>query len=205
MIENFYFDGEKIKFKERSILMVLSGPSGVGKSTLVNFLKENYGENLHFSISATTRKPRGKEKNGVDYIFLAKNEFERRIENNEFLEYALVHDNYYGTLKEQVFPFMEMGKDVILDIDVQGGQTIKKNFNDAVLVFIAPPSIEELKNRLLKRGTDSIQIIEKRLKNAIYEINQAKHYDYILVNDDLSKATKILDCIYKAEKNKVNK
>ncbi len=189
--------------KYRPAFLVVSGPSGTGKSTLIHHLLGKYGGKIHFSISATTRKPRIGEKDGVDYFFLSHDEFKKKIEEDEFLEWQEVHGNYYGTLKSEVIPYLEAGIDVVLDIDVKGGFVIKKKIPQAALVFVAPPSIDELKKRLFKRSTDTPEIIEKRLKVASWECEQGRNYDYVVVNDDLDEACKLIEAIYLAEKLKL--
>lgn len=170
-------------------LIIFSAPSGSGKSTIINYLLlQNL--NLSFSISATSRAPRGTEKNGVEYFFLTPEEFRQRIDNNEFLEYEEVYkDRYYGTLKAQVEKQLEEGQNIIFDVDVVGGCNIKKYYgNRALSVFIQPPSIEELRKRLNGRGTDTAEVIESRIAKAEYELSFASKFDRIIINDDLDKA-----------------
>lgn len=170
-------------------LIIFSAPSGSGKSTIINYLLTQ-GLNLAFSISATSRPPRGTEKNGVEYFFLSPEEFRQRIANNEFLEYEEVYqDRYYGTLKAQVEKQLATGQNVIFDVDVVGGCNIKKFYGDRALsLFIQPPCIEDLRKRLVGRGTDSPEVIESRLAKAEYELSFAPKFDRIVVNDDLEKA-----------------
>lgn len=170
-------------------LIIFSAPSGSGKSTIINYLLQQ-NLNLSFSISATSRAPRGTEKNGVEYFFLTPEEFRQRIDNNEFLEYEEVYkDRYYGTLKEQVEKQLEQGQNVVLDVDVKGGCNIKKYYGDRALsVFIQPPSVEALRQRLIGRGTDSPEVIEDRIARAEYELSFADKFDTVVVNDDLEKA-----------------
>lgn len=176
-------------------LIIFSAPSGSGKSTIINFLmKQNL--NLAFSISATSRPPRGTEQNGVEYFFITPEEFKKRIENNEFLEYEEVYkDRFYGTLKSQVEKQLEAGQNVIFDVDVKGGCHIKSYYGDRALsVFIQPPSIEELRRRLNGRGTDSAEVIEDRIARAEYELSFAPKFDVVIINDDLKQAeAKALD------------
>ncbi len=170
-------------------LVIFSAPSGSGKSTIINYLLQK-DFNLEFSISATSRAPRGTEQNGKEYYFLSPEEFRNKIKNNEFLEYEEVYtDCFYGTLKSEVERITEAGKNVIFDVDVVGGMNVKKHYgNRALAVFIAPPSIEELKNRLLHRNTDSLEMIEKRIDKAIFEISYSSQFDIVIVNDNLDKA-----------------
>lgn len=170
-------------------LIIFSAPSGSGKSTIINhLLKQNL--NLHFSISATSRAPRGSEQDGVEYYFLSPEEFRRRIANDEFLEYEEVYtDKYYGTLKSEVERILKEGKNVIFDVDVVGGCNIKKQYGDRALsVFIQPPCVAELRKRLEGRGTDTPEVIESRIAKAEYELGFACRFDVIIVNDDLEKA-----------------
>ena len=170
-------------------LIIFSAPSGSGRSTIINYLlRQNL--NLAFSISATSRPPRGTEQHGVEYFFLTPEEFRSRIENNEFLEYEEVYkDRYYGTLKEQVEKQLEAGQNVVFDVDVVGGCNIKKFYGERALsVFIQPPSVEELRCRLEGRGTDTPEVIESRIAKAEYELSFAPQFDCIIVNDNLETA-----------------
>ena len=179
------------KNMKKGKLIVVSAPSGSGKSTIVQWLMREHPElNLYFSVSATSRPPRGTEQNGVEYFFLTPEEFRQRIENNEFLEYEEVYENrFYGTLKQQVEHQREQGQNVVFDVDVKGGINIKKYYGDEVLsLFIQPPSIEELRRRLVGRGTDTPEAIEDRLAKAGYELTFAPKFDHIIVNDDLATA-----------------
>ena len=172
-------------------LIIFSAPSGSGKSTLVNYLMEQHPElQLAFSISCTSRAPRGKEKNGVEYFFLSPEEFKKKIANDEFLEYEEVYeDRFYGTLKSQVEVQSQAGQNVVFDVDVKGGINIKKHYGSRALsVFIQPPSVEELRNRLVGRATDAPEVIEQRLNKADYELSFADKFDRIVINDDLEKA-----------------
>ena len=172
-------------------LIIFSAPSGSGKSTLVNYLMEQHPElQLAFSISCTSRAPRGKEQNGVEYFFLSPEEFKKKIANNEFLEYEEVYeDRFYGTLKSQVEVQSQAGQNVVFDVDVKGGVNIKKHYGSRALsVFIQPPSVEELRNRLVGRATDAPEVIEQRLNKAEYELSFADKFDCIVINDDLEKA-----------------
>ncbi|MGP2656615.1 guanylate kinase [Malaciobacter sp. WC5094] len=178
--------------EKHGAILILSGPSGCGKSTL---LKEVYKdiEDYYFSISTTTREPREGEKHGVDYLFTSKEEFEKDIENGDFLEYANVHGNYYGTSLKPVKEALNEGKLVIFDIDVQGHELVRKQLDDVVTsVFITTPNLTQLESRLNNRATDSKDVIEKRIKNAKQEVEFFQDYDYFIVNDDLEAASKQL-------------
>mgnify|MGYP000307269998 FL=1 len=170
-------------------LIIFSAPSGSGKSTIINYLLQQK-LNLYFSISATSRPPRGQEKNGVEYFFLTPEEFRNRIANNEFLEYEEVYpDRFYGTLKSQVEKQLEAGQNIIFDVDVVGGCNIKSFYgNRALPIFIQPPSVEELRNRLNGRGTDAPEVIESRIAKAEYELTFAPRFDKVVINDNLEEA-----------------
>ena len=170
-------------------LIIFSAPSGSGKSTIINYLLTQ-NLNLSFSISATSRAPRGTEQNGVEYFFLTPEEFKQRIANNEFLEYEEVYkDRFYGTLKAQVEKQLAAGQNVIFDVDVVGGCNIKKFYGDRALsVFIQPTSLEELRKRLTGRGTDAPEVIESRPAKATFELSYAEKFDVVIVNDNLEKA-----------------
>ncbi|RKJ44755.1 guanylate kinase [bacterium 1XD42-8] len=170
--------------KRKGILIVVSGFSGAGKGTLLKSLVSKY-ENYQISISATTRSPREGEKEGREYFFVAKEKFEDMISKGEFMEYAQYVGNYYGTPKKYVEDRMKKGKDVILEIEIQGALQIKKNYPDALLLFVMPPSILELKNRLLNRGSETMELIESRLRRAKEEAMGIEEYDYIIVNEEL--------------------
>lgn len=172
-------------------MLIVSAPSGSGKSTIVNWLMREHPElRLYFSISCTSRAPRGTERNGVEYFFLTPEAFRQRIENNEFLEYEEVYDNrFYGTLKQQVENQREAGQNVVFDVDVKGGVNIKKYYGDEALsLFIQPPSVEELRRRLVGRATDTPEAIEQRLAKAEYEMTFAPQFDSIVINDNLEEA-----------------
>lgn len=172
-------------------LLIFSAPSGSGKSTIINWLMTEHPElNLAFSISCTSRAPRGTERHGVEYFFLTPDEFRRRIAQNEFLEYEEVYaDRFYGTLKSQVDRQLEAGQNVVFDVDVKGGCNIKKFYGDhALSLFIQPPSIDELRNRLNKRATDAPEVIKDRIARATYELTFASKFDRIIINDNLEQA-----------------
>ena len=172
-------------------LLIVSAPSGSGKSTIVNYLMKEHPEfRLAFSVSATSRPPRGQEQDGVDYYFLTPEEFRSHIEQDDFLEYEEVYEGrFYGTLKSQVEEKLAAGMNVVFDVDVKGGINIKKYYgDDALSVFIQPPSIEALRERLIRRNTDEMAQIEQRLAKAEYEMTFAPQFDRILVNDDLEVA-----------------
>ncbi len=170
-------------------LIIFSAPSGSGKSTIINYLLTK-GLNLAFSVSATSRSPRGTEKDGVEYFFLTPDEFRKKITNNEFLEYEEVYtDKFYGTLKAPIEKQLQDGYNVVFDVDVVGGCNIKKYYGERALsVFIQPPSVAELRKRLEGRGTDTPEVIENRIKKAEYELGFANKFDKIIINDDLEKA-----------------
>lgn len=171
-------------------LIIFSAPSGSGKSTIINKLMSEYGLRGRFSISATSRKPRGSEQDGVEYYFLSEEDFRRRISEGDFLEYEEVYPGcFYGTLRSEVDRTLARGENVILDIDVQGGLNVKKIYGDrALTLFIQPPSIERLRERLERRGTDAPEVIERRLAKAETELSFAPKYDAVVVNDDLEEA-----------------
>ena len=185
--------------KLKGLLIVISAPSGTGKTTLTHMLLKEF-PNMEFSVSYTTRKPRPGEVNGKDYFFVDRETFERMIEEGDFLEWAEVYGNLYGTSKSQVIKALNEGKDILLDIDTQGALQVKRNFPEAVLIFILPPSFKELERRLRSRGTDDEETIERRLKIARVEVERAPLYDYIVVNDRLEKAYEKLKSIVIAEK-----
>jgi len=172
-------------------MLIVSAPSGSGKSTIVQWLMQEHPElKLYFSISCTSRAPRGTEQNGVEYFFLTPEEFKAKIQNNEFLEYEEVYENrFYGTLKQQVENQREAGQNVVFDVDVKGGINIKKYYgNEALSLFIQPPSVDELRRRLEGRATDTPEAIEQRLAKAEYEMTFAPQFDHVIVNDDLETA-----------------
>ena len=172
-------------------LVIFAAPSGSGKSTIINWLMQEHPElNMHFSISCTSRAPRGAEKHGVEYFFLSPEEFRAKIANDEFVEYEEVYqDRFYGTLKSQVDKQLAQGENIVFDVDVHGAMNIKKAYGDRALsIFIQPPSIEELRRRLNGRGTDAPEVIEQRIARAEYELSFAPKFDTVIVNDDLETA-----------------
>lgn len=187
--------------KPQGVLLVLSGPSGAGKGTICQKLREKR-DDLSYSVSATTRAPRKGEVDGKDYFFLTIDCFKEMIANDEMLEYAEIYGNYYGTPRSYVMDILDQGKDVVLEIDPQGALQIKKRFPDAVFVFIVPPSLDELTKRIYKRGTDSEEVIKRRLSAATSELAYASKYDYIIVNDEVGKASKKVSNIIDAERNR---
>lgn len=184
-------------------LIVISGPSGAGKGTICKALLERE-DNLYISVSATTRSPRKGEVDGVNYYFLTQEEFKKKVDNNEFLEWAEVHGNYYGTPKFNVEEMINEGKNIILEIDVQGALNVKKNCEDGVFIFILPPSMEELKRRIIARGSETPESLIKRFKTAYEEINYISKYNYAVVNDDLEEAVKKVQNILYAEDCRVS-
>jgi guanylate kinase len=200
-----------MKNKKQALLLVVSAPSGAGKSSLCNRLVEKFPEMI-YSISCTTRAPRGSEQNGVHYHFLSEEEFSARIAAGEFLEHARVHGNRYGTLKQTVVDALAQGRDVIMDIDVQGAKQIRlacaAMADDDVIkqslvdIFIAPPTMEELRRRLCGRGTDSDEVIEKRMRNAADEMKHQPYYQYTVINDHFEKAADELSEIIVREHHK---
>lgn len=194
-----------VKEKIRGNLIVISGPSGCGKGTICNYLL-NKNKNIYLSISMTTRTPRNFEKDGQDYYFVSKEEFEKRISENKFLEYAKVHnDHYYGTPKDKVEEYLNKGIDVLLEIDIQGALQINNTFKEAIFIFIMPPSMRELKRRLIMRNTETKEQIVERFKKAYQEINEVNKYNYIIINDEIEKAVSKVEAIIKAEKCRVER
>lgn len=193
-----------MKKKKRGELIVLSGPSGVGKSTVISELLSSRRD-IHFSVSFTTRQPRVGEEHGVNYNFVDREEFERMIRDNEFLEYAQYVDNYYGTSLKIIEEKLQAGVDVLLDIEVQGAAKVREKCPEAVCIFIIPPSIEELSRRLRKRNTDSEEVIAQRLAKAREECRECPKYDYLVVNDNVMSAAQEILAILEAESCRVNK
>ena len=191
------------------ILLVVSGPSGAGKSTIINKLKKSVGNDLHFSVSCTTRAPRPKEEDGVDYYFVSKNNFKKKIADDKFIEWCEVHGNYCGTLVSEVVDRLKVGQDVLLDVDVQGAMKIKQIDNLVIqdcaeYVFLGPPSFDVLEERLRGRGTETEEVIKLRLDNAKKEIKYWDEYDYLLVNKDVditvNDLKNIIDVFHKGTK-----
>ncbi len=188
----------------RGNLFVISAPSGAGKTTLCNEIIRIMPE-LRFSISYTTRKPRAGEIDGKDYIFIDEERFKAMIDNGEFAEWANVHGNYYGTSRKALDDIIEKGQDVILDIDVQGAQQIKRNYKYGIYIFILPPSLDTIRKRLEKRGQNSPEEIALRLRRAVEEIREYKNYDYVIVNDVFDEALTALRSIIVAEGKRVHR
>lgn len=186
--------------QNEGLKIILSGPSGSGKGTIVKALLQD--DQFVLSISATTRNPRPGEEDGTHYFFKSKKDFEAMIADNQLLEYACFCDNYYGTPKAFIVDTVKKGKDVLLEIEVQGALQVKSVFPDAIFVFIMPPTMKELRSRLIGRNTETPDIIEKRLERAIDEVAQFKEYDYIVINDDLQTAVEAIKHIVSAEKAK---
>lgn len=184
---------------EQGLLLVVSGPSGAGKGTICRSLMAQR-PGLQYSVSATTREPRQGEIDGVHYKFVPKDRFEEMIASDELLEWAPVYDNYYGTPKKMVQDSLKAGKDIILEIDIQGALQIKEKFPGAVFVFIVPPSLDELEKRITNRATDSPEVIAKRMKAAVSELSYISQYDYVIINDQVDRAVGKLDAIIQAEK-----
>ncbi len=186
------------------LLIVISGPSGVGKNTVIdNLFKRTPG--LRYSVSATTRAPRPNEIDGQHYFFLTETEFQKKIGNGEFLEWAKVYEHYYGTPKQYVKQLLESGEDVVLDIEVQGAIQVKRSLPEAVLVFLAPPSLTELKKRLIGRNTERETELEKRLQYIETEFQSVPQYDYLVINQEIDLTCERIECIIQAEKYRVNR
>jgi guanylate kinase len=188
----------------KGFLLIVSGPAGTGKGTVCKELLER-NKDIVYSISATTRKPRVGEMDGVNYFFIDDEEFKNKINNNEFLEHAYVHTNYYGTPKEFVMDQVDKGEIVLLEIDVQGALQIKKNYPEAVFVFLLPPTMEELKNRIVKRGTETPEDINRRFENAFKELDFVGEYDYFVVNEKIEDAISDIESIIRAESVRVKR
>ncbi|MDF2594298.1 MAG: guanylate kinase [Clostridia bacterium] len=185
---------------KEGLKMVISGPSGSGKGTIVKELIKS--ENFKLSVSATTRAPREGEENGVHYFFKTKEEFERMIAAGDLLEYAAFCENYYGTPKAFIEECVKAGKDIILEIEVQGAKQIKEIYPDAIFIFVIPPTLTELKKRLIGRNTETKEVIQRRLERAKEELSLYKEYDYIIINDNIEQAAKYIQEIVNTEKLK---
>lgn len=194
-----------LKSKSNGSLIIISGPSGTGKGTICSeLLKQN--QDIYSSISVTSRSKRGEEQDGREYNFVTKEKFEKMIHNNELLEYAIVHGGeYYGTPKDKVEKNLNEGKDVLLEIDIQGALKVKDKFPEGIFIFIMPPTMKELVKRLINRHTESKEKILERFKNAYKEINEIKKYNYVVVNDDLEEAVKKVEAIIISEKCRVDR
>ena len=190
--------------QKKGILSVVSGFSGAGKGTIMKELLKNYKDQYALSISATTRKPRVGEMEGREYFFKPTEEFESMIENNQLIEYARYVDHYYGTPRAYVEEMLEKGKDVILEIEIQGALKVKEKFPDTLLLFVSPPSAEVLKERLIGRGTEDMETINKRLSRAFEESLGVENYDYFVINDDLATCVREVHSIIQNEKSRVS-
>ena len=188
---------------ERGLLLVISGPSGAGKGTICKALLDK--NEFWLSVSATTRQPREGEIDGENYFFITKDDFKERIEKDDFLEYAEVYGNYYGTPKSSVLRMLDSGKDVILEIDIQGALKVKEAFKEGIFIFILPPSMEELKQRIIKRGSETPESLMTRFKAAYKEINYVSKYSYAVFNHTVDEAVKKIEGIVIAERCRVDR
>lgn len=188
--------------KNKNLIFIISAPSGAGKTTVIKRFIKHQKRNFILSVSATTRPPRRNEKNGRDYYFFSMEQFKKYIKEGRFLEYAKVLDNYYGTLKDKVLKSLKKGFNVIMDIDVQGAAKIKKQIKDCITIFLRPPSLKELKNRLFNRKTESKKEAIKRINLAKKELKEQKKYDYIITNKNVNDVVKMLVAIYRFERYK---
>lgn len=193
-----------VKAKEKGNLIVISGPSGAGKGSVINKLME-INNNLYLSISETSRKIRGQEQNGVEYYFVTKDEFRKRIQDNIYLEYAIYNGNYYGTPKDRINEMLNKGIDVILEIEIQGAVKVKELVPEALFIFIMPTSLKELKRRIVGRKTETQEKVVERFKRAYQEINEASKYNYVVVNDEIEKAAMKVNSIIQAERCRVDR
>ncbi len=189
---------------KKGLLLVVSGPSGTGKGTICKDIVAKH-EDINLSISATTRNPRVGEVEGKSYFFKTKEEFEAMVDRGEFLEHAMIYDNYYGTPKKAIFDELNMGRDVILEIEMQGAMQIKEVYPQAVFIFVLPPSLQELRNRIVGRGTETEEQIEKRFNSAYDEIKLLGDYDYFIFNNIVEKSAEEILNILEVEKNKVSR
>ena len=194
-----------MKLDTRGLLIVISGPSGVGKGTVRKALFEREGQDLEYSISMTTRKPREGEENGREYYFVTKEQFEEEIKKGNLLEYAEFVNNYYGTPYDKVMEKLDQGSEVVLEIEVQGAMQVKRKMPNAVFIFIAPPSYKALRDRLLSRGTEDDDTVNERLAKAHREIEIASEYDYIVINDEVDNAADRIMAIIRAEHAKCSR
>ncbi|BAP85566.1 guanylate kinase [Paucilactobacillus hokkaidonensis JCM 18461] len=190
---------------KRGMLIVLSGPSGVGKGTVRKAIFDQNNNDFQYSISMTTRQPRPGEVDGVDYFFVSKEEFEERIQTGGMLEYAKYVDNYYGTPLKYVNETLDSGKDVFLEIEVNGAMQVRAKSPDGVFVFLTPPDLMELKQRLIHRGTDAMDVINKRVATAVGEIKMMQNYDYAVVNDEVNNAVEKIKTIIRSERLRVTR
>ncbi len=189
---------------KKGLLLVVSGPSGTGKGTICKDIVAKH-EDINLSISATTRNPRVGEVEGKSYFFKTKEEFEAMVDRGEFLEHAMIYDNYYGTPKKAIFDELDKGRDVILEIEMQGAMQIKEVYPQAVFIFVLPPSLQELRNRIVGRGTETEEQIEKRFNSAYDEIKLLGDYDYFIFNNIVEKSSEEILNILEVEKNKVSR
>ena len=190
---------------KRGMLIVLSGPSGVGKGTVRKEIFSQEGNNFDYSISMTTRQMRPGEVNGKDYYFVSKEEFEKEIADGGMLEYAQYVDNYYGTPLKYVNEMLDAGKDVFLEIEVKGAMQVREKVSDGLFIFLTPPDLMELRHRIINRGTDDLETIDKRMEKAKDEIEMMQNYDYAVVNDEVTKAAEKIKTIIRAERWRVKR
>ncbi|HAJ69633.1 MAG: guanylate kinase [Alkalibacterium sp.] len=191
--------------EDRGLLIVLSGPSGVGKGTVRKAIFENYSNDFDYSISMTTRNRREGEREGIDYFFRTKEDFEKLIEEDGLLEYANYVGNYYGTPMKYVNQTLDKGRDVFLEIEVQGALKVREKMSEAIFIFLSPPNLEELNSRIVNRGTDSNEMIKKRMKKAVEELKLIQYYDYVVENDTVDNAARKIRNIIESEHLKVTR